>query len=479
MDQVGLLSTPLIPDGPHSAAALFPILHLIYDGLFQVGPGEKIEPALATGYTFSSDGLTLTMKLRSGAKFQDGTPVNAAAVVYNLDQEMDPANAALCAPDLAQVKSVTAPNPATVVVSLKGRDTAIPMELAATSCGLMASPAESKKLGSNFGLTPGPWGSGPFQVTKYVEGTSITLTRNPTYWNAAHTYLNGIQINGVGSGDVAYDALLSGGNNLDASGTLGLTNYKKLESNSQFTDWQFPSGGYNYSRFEVATAPFNNLKARQAVVYATNQVKLVQTVQEGIGSPSYSVLPPDNWAYNKATANAYPRYNLAKAKALVKQLGGLTFTDTFEDTPSFTELNEALQAQWAQAGITVKLNPLSSTAVENAIHTHNYQYLQFGWGESQGIDPDSVYTPQFQPPNFGADSFNDPVVIKALARGRQALSQSARKAAYNTVESELNKQLPWDFLPQIPNNFISSKSVHGVTVVGEVFNYNNIWISST
>src|ERR1700729_2163763 len=66
------------------------MLEAIYGQLFMLGPGGKIEPELATGYTFSPDAKTVTITLRKGVKFTDGTPFNAQAVIDNWNRDFGP-----------------------------------------------------------------------------------------------------------------------------------------------------------------------------------------------------------------------------------------------------------------------------------------------------------------------------------------------------------------------------------------------------
>lgn len=91
----------------------------IFDPLVKLSPKMAIEPNLVTHWTISNSGKTYTLSLRKGVTFQDGTPFNAAAVVYNWRWEMNPANASPRRSNLALVQSLATPNPHTIVVQLK------------------------------------------------------------------------------------------------------------------------------------------------------------------------------------------------------------------------------------------------------------------------------------------------------------------------------------------------------------------------
>ena len=111
----------------------------VFDTLLNENTQGVISPGLATAWKFSSNGLALTLTLRQGVKFQDGTPLNAAAVKANIlrgqtDKESVIAN------QLTSISSVDAVNPTTVVLHLKSPGGAL-LGYFSGSAGMMASPA--------------------------------------------------------------------------------------------------------------------------------------------------------------------------------------------------------------------------------------------------------------------------------------------------------------------------------------------------
>jgi ABC-type transport system substrate-binding protein len=271
--------------------------------------------------------------------------------------------------------------------------------------------------------------------------------------------------------------MLDGQNNLDSSATLSLPLYKQLAANHSFENWKFPGGDYSYVRFDFSSSPTDNILARKAVIEATNQSQIVNIVDDGEASPEYSPIPTDNWAYDAAAAKAYPKYNLAGAKQLVQQLGGLSFTIVITNSPAQITQYEALQEQWAQAGIQATLDPVSSTALENDIHTHSYQVLGNAWGENQGIDPDAILTQPYIYGNFADGTFNDPAMEHDIEAGRQIATQSERKVWYDKAQQQFDSNLVEDLLPTVNPNIITAKNVHGVVTIGSVAMLQGVWIS--
>src|SRR5438067_2033014 len=110
--------TSLSPDDG-SPTVLYVCIANIHEALLNVDENYQIVGRLAESYQVSPDGKTWTFKLRQGVKWHDGQPFTSADVKYNFDFIMDPANAAIRAPLFAEVDKVEAPDPMTVVVTLK------------------------------------------------------------------------------------------------------------------------------------------------------------------------------------------------------------------------------------------------------------------------------------------------------------------------------------------------------------------------
>jgi len=156
------------------------LLSTIYEPLFTLTPAGTIAPALAESYKYNSAGTAVTITLKSGLKFQDGSPVNAAAVVFNVNRIKTQTNSAL--KSLWQdVASATAIDGTHVLLKLKSVDYQIPYILANRS-SLLASEQAAKdpnKLNTQL-----PVGAGPFKVVSYTPGSEMTVEKYAGYWDA-------------------------------------------------------------------------------------------------------------------------------------------------------------------------------------------------------------------------------------------------------------------------------------------------------
>src|SRR6476646_6228085 len=166
------------------------VMATIYDGLIRYKPGTvEVEPGLAQSWDVSADGLTYTFHLRSGVKYQDGTPFNAPALIATLDRQLkksDPDYIGNSGPveNLADftygaVASYREINDSTVEFKMKEPSAALLASLAMVWNGVV-SPTAAAKYGKDF--RNHPVGSGPFIFREWRQRDQVVLDANPDYW---------------------------------------------------------------------------------------------------------------------------------------------------------------------------------------------------------------------------------------------------------------------------------------------------------
>ena len=171
-------------DPAHGSYTLYPggseAALCIYDGLLTFDPEMKIVPQLAQSWTMDPDLRACILKLRTGAHFHDGTPVDVAAVKANLERLMDkqrnPTNRPLWDP----LAGVETPDANTVVIRLSQPFPQLPNSLAHIS-GALVSPAAIAKFGDT-GIARNPVGAGPYRVVTFDPGQQLVLEAFDTYW---------------------------------------------------------------------------------------------------------------------------------------------------------------------------------------------------------------------------------------------------------------------------------------------------------
>jgi peptide/nickel transport system substrate-binding protein len=442
-------------------------LQLVYSALTELDERGDAKPGLATSWTFSENGRTLTFKLRPGVTFTDGTPFDAAAAKVNLDRAKEQKDSVLTQL-LVNVRRVEVVDPSTIALHLSQKDYGLPLVLGGKP-GMMVSP---KAIAAGVGRLPRqPVGAGPFKLTKYVPDGSATLVRNPDYWNAEDIHLDGIEIKylvdpqailaGLRSGTI--DVASSTGDQIAAAKRAGLSTYT------------FPSLSATSIEVNDAMQPFDNHKVVEAINHAIDREALIKTQNGGIGEVGYQPFPKGYVGYSPDVANLYP-HDVARAKALLREAGypnGVSFPITYFDSGNFKALTEQLQAQLAQAGIRTTLQslPLAQAAARVYVK-HDVAFNPNGIvGRESPLQMLNV--------QYGADGLLNPgrkaspELTKALSDAAQIPLDSPDYApALQEATALAARQSAVVFLYTQPTVFLATKKVSGLRpyVVAARFN---------
>jgi peptide/nickel transport system substrate-binding protein len=179
--RVGLNEDPDILDPVLSRTYVGRIVFAsLCDKLFDINQDLEIIPQLATGYEFADDNLSLTIDIRDGVVFHDGTPLDAEAVKYNLERAKNFPGSNR-ASEIEQLESVEVVDENTVRLTLSQPFAPIVAQLA-DRAGMMVSPTAAEEAGENFGNAPVC--AGPFSFVERVAQDRIVVERFPDYWDA-------------------------------------------------------------------------------------------------------------------------------------------------------------------------------------------------------------------------------------------------------------------------------------------------------
>lgn len=452
---IGLQADPATLDPALSSALVDrQVMANIYDTLFALTPQGKIVPNLVKTYSISKNGLTYTLHLRTGIKFQDGTPFNAAAVKFNLDRDMSATSARRS--ELSSVKSVTTPNSSTVVITLSQPYSPL-LGVLTDRSGMMVSPTAVKKEGANY--PDHPVGTGPFAFQSRVKGDHITLVGNAHYWKGKPK-LKTVTFKVFTDPNVELTNLESGA--IQLSDQVPAQQLKPLEHNKKFVVSNTAGLGYQGVYLNTTQAPLNNMYLREAIDAAINRNVLVNVAFKGEASPAWGPFSPESPVYNKQL-DTPPAPNAALVKEDLKKGGmpnGFTFTLQTANSPVSAEVAQIMQSMLAQYHIIMNIQQLEFGTLLSNNTGHNFQASALGW--SGRIDPDNNSYEFWH--TGGADNgsnFSDPVVDKLLDKARQISNMSQRAVVYNQFLKEMHKQDPYIFLYFQNNTYAYSSRLHG------------------
>lgn len=428
------------------------VLGAIYGELFELGPNGTEIPDLASGYSYANGGKTLVIDIRKGVTFTDGTPFNAAAVAFNFKRDLAE-NCADCKPTYA-ISSITTPNAYTVDINMPTVFAAALASFQADSFNFIVSPTALQKEGETK-FSEDPVGAGPFIVQSYEYGTVLTLAKNPNYWQKGHPYLDTLIFKSVADDETAYEAMESG----DAGAYEDMNTPSLVSQFKQsFTVTEEPSTAPNLILLNTLRPPFNNILAREAIYYATDPAVIDKELFGDAFPVTESFLAPGGLFYT-ANIPGYRSYDLAKAKALVKQIGGLNPTLYFYEGTLSAHIAEALQTEWQAAGMKVTLDALDLTRDIQVSETGTWQAEMTATGS---FDPSvSGGLPLFFTPTNPQAGVHDQHLLAMMNAAAATTNTAVRKQDFLQIAEYLSQQAYGPFLFPIDEFQIAAKGVTG------------------
>jgi peptide/nickel transport system substrate-binding protein len=423
--------------------------------------GKTLKPWLATSYKKSADGKTYTFKLRPGVKFSNGKPMTAADVKFSIDDAraqkkgwgyLD-----------AAIKSIDAPNASTVVFHLKFQWAPFLADI-----GLFANGIIPKNFAgeSRTAFYKHPIGTGPFMWDKRVVGQSVTLKRNPFYWQKGKPYLDGVTWTFV-SDENTRELQLRGGQ-IQVDEFPPFNSIAKLQKTPGVKMSLFPSTRTDYLDMNELYPPLKDVHVRRAISYAIDRKAIVKSVLFGFGSPANSQLPPQVPFYDKNAGGL--QFDLAKAKAEMKKS---KFAKGFKvqllvgaGAQVENTIGQILQQSLKQLGITVTFKVQDTSTEFQSIQTNKYQ-LAFSYWTMDIADPDELVTFALDPQG-GAFSFythyNNPTVTKLSHQAQRETNTAKRAALYSRIQRIAASEANLGYLYYSPYRWAYTSKLHGFLV---------------
>ncbi|HZT65106.1 MAG TPA: ABC transporter substrate-binding protein [Acidimicrobiales bacterium] len=441
----------------------------LYDPLTDYDAQGNVQPWLAQSLT-TTDQQTWTMKLRPGVTFSDGSPFNSAAVVFNINRHKDPANGSREIFTAQQITSVSAPDDLTVVFKLKDPWSDFPGALAGP-LGFMASPTAIQKEGADYGNHP--VGTGPFTLVEWVKQDHLTVQRNPHYWRPGEPHLDQIVFRPIVDRQTRVASVVKG--ETQVGQTINIDDV----ATAQGVGSSVSPPQQNLIVMNTKVAPFNDVRVRQALAYATDTSALNKVVFGGHGTHTPAFIENDSPYLDPSVK--WPSFDPAKAIQLIKSYeaehGAISFTYSCYTDPDQIKMTALLQQMWQQVGLKITTKTSDQQTFVVSVFLHNYQVACFGGAATS--DPDAAYYPIF----FSTSAtnwtqFSNPQLDAALTTGHQSADPNVRRTAYDTAQQILAEQVPEFATVASPWGWLFTRSVHGLVDLSDgTFFPSEVWLS--
>ncbi len=404
------------------------------DKLFDITPDLKIVPQLATGYSWSDDGKTLTLSLRKGVKFHDGTAFDAEAVKFNLERSLTLPGSNRKS-EVKPIESVEVVDPFTVRIHLKAPFSPLLAQLA-DRAGMMVSPKAARELGENFGRSPVC--SGPYKFVERVAQDRIVLEKFQDYWNKDAFAFDRVVFLPIPDPSVRLANLQAG--DLDLIERVAPTDLGAVRKDARLKVASAVGLGYqgitiNESNPKPLDTPLaKDVRVREAFELSLDREAINQVVFNGEFVPGNQAVPPTSPWYIKELP--MPKRDVARARALLKAAGydRVSFTLMVTNNPQAIQLGQVIQSMAKEAGFDIKLNAVEFATALDLQEAGKYDAFQIGW--SGRIDPDgNIYIFHACGAALNETGYCDPKVDEYLNKARST-GEFAERYRYYKLAAE-------------------------------------------
>jgi ABC-type transport system substrate-binding protein len=431
---VGLLADPVTLD-PHRATDLVSaaVIVNVCEPLVRFRPGgARPEGALATTWA-TVDRRVWTFTLREGVRFHDGAPLDAEAVIANLER-------------LRRVRAFPGRaervGPHVVSITLDRPDAALLATLSQPFFALQ-SP---RQLADAQATTP--VGTGPFRLASARPGR-VELVSHADYWAGAPR-LAGVVFRKLRDEDALVQALADG--EVDLSAAVGQDRAARLRGDPRLSlDSQI---GLNVAFLSINNerGPFRDARVRGALARAIDRPEIVHKTLGGHGEPARNPLPPSLWGYDHRTKEL--PLDRTAARRLLAEAGfpkGLDAELMVADSPrpympAPLRLAEAIRTDLAEVGVRVHLRqiPTWGEYMERATRG-DYELALLGW-QADTMDPNDFLSALLASDSIGTTNrsrYHSPAMDAILKRARMVGDPESRLAAYHEAQRLFQKDMPW------------------------------------
>ena len=431
----------------------------------------QIVPGLAESWTISKDGLQYTFKLRRGITFHDGTPLNAEAVKFSIERQINPNHPAYKLGKypfanffFGNVKAVEVLSEERVAFLLNEARASFIAVLAQGAASIV-SPTAVMKWGPDYPTHP--VGTGPFRFASWDRGQRVVLEKNPTYWKYP-VKVERVIYRPIVEDQARLTELLTG--TLDVIVGVPADFVSQLEQNAKITLLKQVGAHVWYLGMNNQKKPFDDKRVRQALNYAVNKDAIVKDVLKGTGAASRGPVLPGTWGADPAL-KPYP-YDPERAKKLLAEAG---YPSGFSTTLWVPESGSGMQAPVAMStvmqsnlkavGVNVSLQTMEWGAYLAKLRTKEQELFALSWMAGTE-DPDMVMYPllhssQWTPVGPNRALYKNARFDALLQQARLTTDQAKRAQLYREAQRVLVDDAPWVFVDHEIQIAALSKRVQG------------------
>lgn len=480
---------PILMLGLNQQAPTQYVAGKIYQGLLTYDEKLKPLPSLAKAWKISDDGLIYSFELQQGVKWHDGKPFSSADVVFSIDQFLRKVHPRARVIINKYVETITAADANNVVIKLKE-----PFAPFISTFVVDNIPMVPKHLydGTDYATNPAnqtPIGTGPFKFKEWKKGSFITLVRNNEYWKPNMPYLDEIVFRVVPDAASRAVAFEKGDVQVLRGGDVDNVEVKRLKAlpNVEMTTkgWEMYAP-LSFMVMNERSAPFNNVKVRQAVMHAVNRKFVVDNIFFGLGKIAISPLASSTMFFEPKVTQY--DYNLKKARDLIKESGVNVAARpikilSFPYGSAWDRLAEYTKQSLEQIGFKVDIEAADAGAWAkrtgefdfDLTFNYTYQYGDPAIGVARHYLGSNIVKGS---PFVNNQGYNNPKVDELFNKAATTIKAEERQKLYTEVQNILVNDVANGYLFELEFPTFYRKNIKNLvtTAIGLNETFDNVWI---
>ena len=412
------------------------------------------------------DPVTYLFHLRSGVKFHDGRPLTSADVKYTFDSIIDGSVTTSKRGSLRLVKSIDAPDAATVIFHLSEPNAGFLTDICRPAFGVVPAGAGSD-------AEEHPIGTGPFRFVSAQQDDNVVLERNAAYF-AAPAKIEQVRFRVVPEAVVRALELRKGTADLEMS-SLAPDMIPVLRQQPSLDVTEQPGTNYAYVAFNFENPVLARREVRQALALATNREEIIRYLYRGQARLADGPLPPNSWAYEPDITRY--GYDPQTAERLLDTAGltrkpenggmrvNLTLKTSTEESTRL--LGAVLQEQWRKVGVDLELRSLEPATLFSDIARGDFELYTLRWIGANN-DPEFyefAFSSKRIPPMGGnRGHYRNPEVDALLNQARVESDKEKRRKLFSKVQKIIAEDLPYLSLWLMDNVSVHRKRISDVQI---------------
>ena len=427
---------------PHTqtAFASLSLLNMIYEPLVVNDHNLALAPGLAESWEFSDDALTLTFKLREGVTFHDGSAFDAEDVIASFERILNEETGSAARTNYVSIESMEAPDPLTVVFNLNTPDVPLLSAMASTNAVILSSDVIA-----NGDPTTDVIGTGPFKLESWTPEEVTMLSANTEWWGEG-PFVDGVEIRIIPDEASILAALRAG--TVDFAMLNDPLIATLLIGSDDVMLARTPTLSYHVLQLRSVMEPLDKLEVRQAIACAIDRQEVVDAAALGEGRVT-GALTMANFALPTDELFCYTK-DLDMARDLMAAAGVEDFTLPVmvanAEPPTALSEAQSIQAQLAEIGITVEIEPLElSVYVDRWLAGDFTAAVALNGGRT---DPYTMYARywQYDARFQNVAGYIDDELDALMKAGQAETDPDARYEIFADLQRQLAEKAPWIWL---------------------------------